>query len=99
MWYDYIIKNNEKWVNEETEVWYDDFFTKKRKRNDTARTRIKMGVTDKVVSKWEIDLSLPDINSIPKLADIFDISNDDLMQVNSECKEIISDNKVNKIID
>lgn len=58
-----------------------------------------MGVTDKVVSKWEIDLSLPDINSIPKLADIFDISNDDLMQVNSECKEIISDNKVNKIID
>ena len=58
-----------------------------------------MGVTDKVVSKWEIDLSLSDINSIPKLADIFDISNDDLMQVNSECKEIISDNKVNKIID
>ena len=25
----------------------------------------KMGVTDKAVSKWERDLSCPDINSIP----------------------------------
>ncbi|MDO4501004.1 MAG: helix-turn-helix transcriptional regulator [Erysipelotrichaceae bacterium] len=41
----------------------------------------KMGVTDKAVSKWERDLSCPDINSIPKLAEIFEISVDDLMQV------------------
>lgn len=39
----------------------------------------KMRVTDKAVSKWERDLSFPDINSIPKLAEIFEVSVDDLM--------------------
>ena len=41
----------------------------------------KMGVTDKAVSKWERDLSCPDISTLPKLAEIFGISVDDLMQV------------------
>ena len=41
----------------------------------------KMGVTDKAVSKWERDLSFPDVNSIPRLAELFDISVDQLMQV------------------
>lgn len=41
----------------------------------------KMGVTDKAVSKWERDLSYPDINSLPKLAEIFGISVDQLMQI------------------
>ena len=40
----------------------------------------KMGVTDKAVSKWERDLSYPDLNSIPKLAEIFGGSVEDLMQ-------------------
>lgn len=47
----------------------------------------KMGVTDKAVSKWERDLSYPDINSIPKLAEIFGISVDELMQVKTESKK------------
>ena len=59
----------------------------------------KMGVTDKAVSKWEIDLSFPDINSIPKLAEIFDVSVDDLMQVKTETKENMSKNKVDEIVD
>ena len=33
----------------------------------------KMGVTDKAVSKWERDLSYPDVGSIPKLAEIFGV--------------------------
>ena len=41
----------------------------------------KMGVTDKAVSKWERDLSCPDINSIPNLAEIFGVSVEELMQV------------------
>ena len=41
----------------------------------------KMGVTDKAVSKWERDLSSPDVNSLPKLAGIFGISVDQLMQI------------------
>jgi transcriptional regulator with XRE-family HTH domain len=59
----------------------------------------KMGVTDKAVSKWERDLSFPDINSIPKLAEIFDVSVDDLMQVKTETKENMSKNKVDEIVD
>lgn len=59
----------------------------------------KMGVTDKAVSKWERDLSFPDINSIPKLAEIFDVSVDDLMQVKAEHKENLSKSKINEIID
>ena len=47
----------------------------------------KMGVTDKAVSKWERDLSFPDINSIPKLAEIFEVTVDELMQVKTETKE------------
>ena len=59
----------------------------------------KMGVTDKAVSKWERDLSFPDINSIPKLAEIFEVSVDELMQVKTETKENIGKNKVDEIID
>ena len=59
----------------------------------------KMGVTDKAVSKWERDLSFPDINSVPKLAEIFEISVDELMQVKTETKENVNQNKAEGIID
>ena len=59
----------------------------------------KMGVTDKAVSKWERDLSYPDINSIPKLAEIFGVSVDELMQVKTATKENISKNKIDGIVD
>ena len=59
----------------------------------------KVGVTDKAVSKWERDLSFPDINSIPKLAEIFEVSVDELMQVNSETKDNSRKNKVEEIVD
>ena len=39
-----------------------------------------MGVTDKAVSKWERDLSCPDVASLPRLAEIFGISLDTLMR-------------------
>ena len=59
----------------------------------------KMGVTDKAVSKWERDLSFPDINSIPKLAEVFEVSVDELMQVKTETKENMSKNKMDEIVD
>lgn len=46
----------------------------------------KMGVTDKAVSKWERDLSCPDVNSIPKLAEVFGISVDELMQIKEDAQ-------------
>ena len=44
----------------------------------------RMGVTDKAVSKWERDLSYPDVNTIPKLAELFGVTVDELMQVKSD---------------
>lgn len=50
----------------------------------------KMGVTDKAVSKWERDLSCPDISSIPNLAGILGVSVEDLLQVKKEADEPVS---------
>lgn len=47
----------------------------------------QMGVTDKAVSKWERDLSCPDIASIPRLAELFQVSADELLQVNHAAPE------------
>ena len=59
-----------------------------RKENGMTQLELaeKMGVTDKTVSKWERDLSCPDVNSLPKLAEIFDISVDELMQIKAEAQ-------------
>lgn len=50
----------------------------------------KMGVTDKAVSKWERDLSCPDINSLPDLAEILGVSVEELMQVKKAADEPVS---------
>ena len=50
----------------------------------------KMGVTDKAVSNWERDLSCPDINSIPNLAEILGVSVEELMQVKKEAEAPVS---------
>ena len=71
-----------------------------RKQNGMTQLDLaeKMGVTDKAVSKWERDLSFPDVNSIPKLAEIFDISVDELMQVKADTKENGTNNKISEIV-
>ena len=43
----------------------------------------KMGVTDKAVSKWERDLSCPDIGSLPNLAEALGVTVEELMQTKS----------------
>ena len=57
----------------------------------------KMGVTDKAVSKWERDLSCPDINSLPTLAEILGVSVEELMQIKKEAAEEKETPKVSKI--
>ena len=54
----------------------------------------KLNITDKAVSKWERDISCPDINTFPKLAEIFGVSVDELLQANNA----VSDSKENKDI-
>ncbi|MBR6595757.1 MAG: helix-turn-helix transcriptional regulator [Oscillospiraceae bacterium] len=57
----------------------------------------KIGVTDKAVSKWERDLSCPDINSLPNLAEILGVSVEDLMQIKKQADEPVS--KVAEILE
>ena len=59
----------------------------------------KMGVTDKAVSKWERDLSFPDVSSIPKLAEILGVTVDELMQVKAEFNEEPLKKKIDEIVD
>ena len=60
-------------------------------QNDLAQ---KMNVTDKAVSKWERNLSCPDVNSIPKLAEILGTIVEELL--NAQSKE--ENKKVDEII-
>ena len=59
----------------------------------------KMGVTDKAVSKWERDLSFPDVSSLPRLAEIFGISVDELMQGRERTEEQESGEKTAAPVD
>lgn len=54
----------------------------------------KMNVTDKAVSKWERNLSCPDVNSIPKLAEVLGITVEELL--NAQTKK--ESNKLDEII-
>ena len=67
-----------------------------RKEKGMTQTDLaeKMNVTDKAVSKWERNLSCPDINSIPKLAEVIGTTVEELL--NAQTKK--EDNKINEII-
>ena len=56
----------------------------------------KMNVTDKAVSKWERNLSIPDVASIPTLAEILELSVEELM---GSCEEKEVSNELQNIID
>ena len=62
--------------------------TKNRKRLGLTQDQLaeKLGITAQAVSKWENDLSCPDISILPKLADIFSISTDELLGRTKEWK-------------
>lgn len=47
------------------------------------------------VSKWERDLSCPDINTISKLADVLDVSVEELLKTK---KQDYSNNKIKDLI-
>jgi len=56
-----------------------------RKEKGMTQTDLaaKMNVTDKAVSKWERNLSCPDVNSISKLAETLDMPVEDLLSAKS----------------
>ena len=69
---------------------------RKEKGMTQAELAAKMNITDKAVSKWERNLSCPDVGSISKLAETLDIPVEELLSVkkidspNSKAGEIIS---------
>ena len=58
----------------------------------------KMGVTDKAVSKWERNLSCPDISSIPKLAEVLGTGVETLMDVTPKAEEKTSPAQIMDIV-
>ncbi len=72
-------------------------------RKEKAMTQLElaeqMGVTDKAVSKWERDLSFPDVSSLPRLAEILDVSVDELMQGKAGKTSAALGEKVGGIVD
>ena len=54
----------------------------------------QLGVTAQAVSKWENDLSCPDIGILPRLAAIFDTSIDALLGCTTKEKEVVHEVEV-----
>ena len=74
-----------------------DMISTLRKEKGMTQSELaeKINVTDKAVSKWERNLSCPDINSIPQLAQILDITIEELL--NAQTKKVTT--KTDEIID
>lgn len=53
-------------------------FCRKKQGLTQEELAVKLGVTNQTVSKWELAQCCPEISLIPKLAEIFDISIDEL---------------------
>ena len=53
-----------------------------------------LNITDKAVSKWERDISCPDINTFPKLAETLGVSVDELLQASTANKEEPGESKL-----
>ncbi len=58
-----------------------------------------MGVTDKAVSKWERNLSFPDVTSLPRLAEQLGVSVDELLEAKTSAQEEPARNKVRPLIE
>ena len=58
--------------------------TLRREKGMTQKELADMlNITDKAVSKWERDISCPDTQTIPKLAEILGVSVEEMMNVKS----------------
>ena len=68
------------------------FIARCRKNKDLTQSQLAdiLGITNKAVSKWERDLSCPDINSLPNLAEILGVSVEELMQIKKEAEAPVS---------
>ncbi len=68
---------------------------RKSKNLDQGELAIKIGVTDKAVSKWETGNGLPDIQQILSLSKFFGVSVDDLL--NGEISSLSKNNQMSTL--
>ena len=68
---------------------------KLRRERDITQEQLTefLGISSKAVSQWERDKTLPDISQLPLLANIFNVTTDELLGVNIEQK----DSKIDEI--
>ena len=78
-------------MNKQENKTFADVIVKLRKEKGMTQQELadKLHITDKAVSKWERNLSYPDITSISKLADILGVESSYLIGI---CKKEDSDN-------
>lgn len=78
-------------MNEKENRTLADVIVELRKEKGMTQQELanKLHITDKAVSKWERNLSYPDITSISKLADILGVESSYLIDI---CKKENSDN-------
>ena len=78
-------------MNEQENKKFADVIVELRKEKGMTQQELanKLHITDKAVSKWERNLSYPDITSISKLADILGVESSYLIDL---CKKEDSDN-------
>lgn len=70
------------------ESFSEIIYGKRREKNMTQQELAdKLHITDKAVSKWERGLSYPDVSLIPKLAEVLDISIENLINGKLEALE------------
>jgi len=69
---------------------------KLRKQKDMTQEQLAeyLNITTQAISKWETNLSLPDITLVPVLANIFDVTSDALLGIDITIKE----NRIKDII-
>lgn len=84
-------------MNEKENRTFADVIVELRKEKGMTQQELadKLHITDKAVSKWERNLSYPDITSISKLANILGVESSYLIDI---CKKENSDNPYVKTI-
>ena len=64
--------------------------SKSRKKSGYSQEEVaeKLGVSRQTISKWELNETLPDLYQSKKLANLYNISLDDLIDIDFEIQEI-----------
>ena len=77
-------------------IKFGNYLTELRKNNDLTQRYVayELEISDKAVSKWENGKSKPNIDELKKLANLYDVSVNDLIENMDEERNI----KINKIV-